>query len=147
MKKNKTTYTTKSREEFTVREAIVSWDLSTAAHKIDAGLDTELLFTISNELDITGTELSNVVSIPPRTLARRKQENRLPPDESDRVYRIIRIIDLATEVLGSLGNARKWLKEPNYTLSERTPLSYLDTGPGSNLVERALRQVQHGITV
>ena len=147
MKKNKTTYGDTGREEFAVREAMVEWDLSTAARKIDAGLNTELLFSISEELDISGTELSTVVSIPPRTLARRKQEDRLPPDESDRVYRIIRIIDLATEILGSIDNARKWLKEPNYTLSERTPLSYMDTGPGSILVERALRQVQHGLTV
>jgi putative toxin-antitoxin system antitoxin component (TIGR02293 family) len=147
MKKNKTVYESTGPEVFAVREAMVSWDLPTAARKIDAGLNTELLFTISDELDISGTELSTVVSIPPRTLARRKQEDRLPADESDRVYRIIRIIDLATEVLGSIDNARKWLKEPNFNLSERTPLSYLDTGPGSILVERALRQIQHGITV
>jgi putative toxin-antitoxin system antitoxin component (TIGR02293 family) len=147
MKKSKPKYGDTPREEFTVREAVVSWDLSTAARNIDAGLDTELLLTIGDELVISGTELSTVVSIAPRTLARRKQEDRLPPDESDRVYRILRIIDLATEVFGSLDNAREWLKEPNYTLAERTPLSYLDTGPGCNLVERTLRQVQHGLTV
>jgi len=133
--------------EFMVREPYAAWDLTTAAHKIAYGLPSAVLESIRDELELTLEELSTLVAIPVRTLARRKKERVLAADESERAYRIGRLIDIATGVLGDLEEARTWVKEPNFALGGETPLSYMNTEPGARLVERQLFQIAHGITV
>ena len=83
----------------------------------------------------------------PRTLNRRKSQDRLPPDESERVYRILKLIELATDVLGSEDDARDWMKEANFALAERTPLDLAKSEPGAAIVERLLEQIRHGVAV
>jgi putative toxin-antitoxin system antitoxin component (TIGR02293 family) len=133
--------------EFVVREPYAVWDLSTAARRISSGLPAGVLESLRAELGLTVQELSELVAIPVRTLARRKKENVLAAEESERAWRIGRIIDIAIEMLGSRDGAREWLREPNTALGGRTPLSYMSTEPGARLVERLLFQMGHGITV
>lgn len=96
-------------------------------------------------LELSNQELAHVVLISPRTLTRRRKEDRLPPDESERVYRVARLVEVASSVLGGEEEARSWMKESNYSLGDVTPLEYARTEPGAELVERVLRQIEHGI--
>lgn len=133
--------------EFVVREPYAAWDLSTAARKISSGLPAGVLESLRAELDLTLQELSALVAIPMRTLARRRKEKVLSSEESERAWRIGRIIDIATEMLGSRVDAREWLRETNMALGGVAPLSFMGTEPGARLVERLLFQMGHGITV
>lgn len=133
--------------EYIVREPFVAWDLATAAQKVSDGLPVSVLESIRQELGLTLHELSELLSIPVRTLARRKKEKVLASEVSERAYRTGRLIDIATGVLGSREEASSWVKEPNYALGGATPLSYMNTEPGARLVERVLLQIQYGITV
>jgi len=60
-------------------------------------------------------EVSAVVGIATRTLARRKHEHHLSPIESDRLYRVAYVLHLAASTLGGLEMARVWLqrRQPN----------------------------------
>jgi len=129
----------------THRESYSSWDLSTAAERISEGLSPDALETIQLVLELSNQELAHVVLISPRTLTRRRKEDRLPPDESERVYRVARLVEVASSVLGGEEAARSWMKEPNYSLGDVTPLEYARTEPGAELVERVLGQIEHGI--
>ncbi len=124
-----------------------SWDLSVAASRISKGLPVYALNEVQRRLDLSNRELADLVLISPRTLTRRKKEQCLPPDESERVYRIARLTEIAAEVLKGSDEAMAWMKEPNYALGDQTPLEMARTGPGSALVERVLRQIEHGIPV
>ncbi len=124
-----------------------SWDLPTAAARIAEGLSTEVLEDLQRDLELTNQELADLVLISPRTLTRRKREQRLPTDESDRAYRLGRLFELATEVLGDKTEARTWMKEPNYALGDKTPLEMVRTEPGATLVERVLGQIEYGLPV
>ena len=128
-------------------EAYASWDLPTAARRVSEGLSPDALNVVQDRLDLSNAELAHVVHISPRTLTRRKKEERLSPDESERVYRVARLIEIAARVLGSEDEAREWMKEPNYALGEQVPLEVARTEPGAELVERLLGQIEHGITV
>jgi putative toxin-antitoxin system antitoxin component (TIGR02293 family) len=128
-------------------EAYSSWDLPTAARRISEGLPAKALDSVQLRLDLSNEDLAHVIRISPRTLTRRKKENRLPPDESERVYRIARLLEIAARVLGNKDDAREWMKEPNYALGEEAPLEMARTQPGAELVERLLSQIEHGITV
>src|SRR4029079_14938035 len=63
-------------------------DLS--AH-IRAGLPYASLESVMTKFDLRREEVSSALHLPPRTLARRKQEQRLSPDESDRLFRLVRL--------------------------------------------------------
>jgi len=128
-------------------EPFIAWDLSKAVANIQEGLASDILQTIQIRLDISRMELSTLLMISPRTLDRRRKEAVLPPDESERSYRIARLTDLAAEVFGSMEKASSWFKQKNYALSNKKPIDIVQTEPGARLVERTLRQIQHGITV
>lgn len=142
-------YTNPSKEstQGRVEEPYISWDLSKAAQIINSGLLTEVLQTIQERLSISNLELATLLMISPRTLDRRKKEDLLPADESERSYRIARLTDLAAEVLGSMDDASAWFKRPNYALGNQKPIDMMKTEPGARLVERTLHQIEHGMPV
>ncbi|GAB5521759.1 MAG: hypothetical protein RhofKO_40100 [Rhodothermales bacterium] len=121
------------------------WDLSTAAERIVRGLPTDSLDVVQRRLALSNQELAATVQISLRTLTRRKNEDTLPPDESERVYRINRLIEIAADVLGGQTEAQQWMKEPNFALGEAFPLVVARTQPGAQLVEQVLRRIEHGI--
>jgi putative toxin-antitoxin system antitoxin component (TIGR02293 family) len=112
---------------------------------IREGLPAEAFDWLKEELHLTAAELAEVVHISPRTISRRKKEGRLQPDESDRILRLVRLLQRATDVFGSPDDAREWMQEPNFALGDDTPLQFADTEPGARRVERLLGQIEHGI--
>jgi putative toxin-antitoxin system antitoxin component (TIGR02293 family) len=96
-------------------------------------------------LEMRREELAELLGVAPRTLARRKQARRLSPEESDRLYRVARMVGLAETVLGSIKKAKEWMRRPNRSLGGVTPLSLLDTGIGARSVEQVLGRLEHGI--
>jgi putative toxin-antitoxin system antitoxin component (TIGR02293 family) len=78
-------------------------------------------------------------------VARRKKEERLRADESDRLFRVARIAVQATEVLGSVEKASRWLHRPNLALGDQAPLKLLDTDIGARQVEEILGRIEHGV--
>ena len=137
-----------SSEEGRRRESSVSyldWDLATAARRVAEGLPTYTLEEVRSKLSLSKREFADVIQISERTLTRRTREDTLPPDESDRVYRFSRLIELAAHVLGSEKEAREWMKEENYALGDATPLELARTEPGAGLVEQLLGRIEHGL--
>ena len=94
---------------------------------------------------LTPPELVVLLALAPRTLARRKAEQRLRADESDRLFRVTRIAALTEEVLGSTEKARRWLHSANRALGNRTPLELLDTDLGVRQVDDLLSRIAHGV--
>ena len=124
---------------------IYRWNEWEASERISEGLAVHWLTDVQDSLDLSAPELGRAVQISTRTLARRRNQKLLPPDESERVYRILRLVNLASEVLGSEDDARDWMKEPNTSLAGKTPLDVARTEPGAPIVTRLLEQIRHGI--
>jgi putative toxin-antitoxin system antitoxin component (TIGR02293 family) len=113
--------------------------------QLKSGLEMAAFDRLSRRLDILPSELADLTHIARRTFARRKQEGRLQLAESERVYRLNRLLDRAVEVLGSENAARAWLKSPARSLSGITPLDYSDTEIGAREVEDLLGRLEHGV--
>src|SRR6266852_3400724 len=62
-------------------------------------------------------ELAESLDLSPRSLQRRRRSGRLARFESDRLYRLARVVALAHHSLGSPERAMRWLKHPNRALS------------------------------
>jgi putative toxin-antitoxin system antitoxin component (TIGR02293 family) len=114
-------------------------------HAVRHGLPYASLEALSCALQADLGEVSAVVGIATRTLARRKHERVLSPIESDRLYRVAHVMQLAATTLGGLVKTRLWLQRENRALGGHTPLSLLDTEIGGRQVEEALIQLNHGI--
>jgi len=112
---------------------------------IREGLPFESLERVMERFAITREEISSTLDLPPRTLARRKQEQRLRRDESDRLFRLVRIAAQTSAVLGNEEKAARWLHTPNRALGDKPPLGLLDTDLGSRQVEEVLGRIEHGV--
>ena len=81
--------------------------------RLEEGLSYEALERLRKVLDLPLSRISELLQIPPRTLARRKEAKRLLPDESDRLVRLSRLVGLALQLFeGNLAGTRSWLTAP-----------------------------------
>ena len=89
-------------------------------------------------------EIASTLDLSLRSLQRRKSQGRLARYESDRLYRLARLVALAGHFLGDHQLAIEWLKRPNHVLGGVTPLSVVDTELGARQVENILGRIGYG---
>jgi putative toxin-antitoxin system antitoxin component (TIGR02293 family) len=134
----------------------------TNSHVVLLGLETfespQLLRSVERGLPyrsfehlVSNTAISSddalvLVSIPQRTLTRRKHEGRFHQDESDRLVRASRIFGRALSLFeGDRDAARRWLSEPQRGLGGEVPLTLVRTEAGALEVERLVGRLEHGV--
>ncbi len=115
-----------------------------SAH-IRAGLPYASLESVMANFDLRREEVTSALHLPARTLARRKQDQRLSPDESDRLVRFVWLAAQAVQVLGSKEKASLWLRRENRALGGHPPIELLDTDVGARQVEAVLGRIEHGV--
>jgi putative toxin-antitoxin system antitoxin component (TIGR02293 family) len=114
---------------------------------IRRGVPVALVERLASKLDLPRTKLFALLGVAERTMPRRLSTGLLKPMESDRFYRLDRVVALAEEAIGDAEKAREWLKRPNRTLTGETPFEHLDTEAGAQDVENLLQQIKHGLFV
>ncbi len=112
---------------------------------VRAGLPYRSLAALSAAYGMDPKEMTAIVRLPLRTLARRKAANHFKADESDRLVRVARVAVLAEEMLGSREKASRWLRSPVRALNNEMPLRRLDTDLGAREVEDLLLRTAHGV--
>lgn len=100
---------------------------------------------VRQALGLSQQELSAVIGISSRTIARRREERQLTAAESDRLYRIARTLAHAASVFGSVERGRQWCARGNRALGGEAPIAVLDTDIGVRQVEDVLLRIEHGI--
>lgn len=110
------------------------------------GLTYTALERMQGVLDLPLRRVSDILHIPLRTLARRKEEGRLRADESDRLLRLARLAGRALRLFeGNLGATRTWLTTPQAALADAAPLDFATTEVGAYEVEHLIGRLEHGI--
>ncbi len=112
---------------------------------IRKGIRFDAVTHLTKLYQIPDVATQRIIAVSDRAWAKRKANNRLDPVESDRLYRLARLIARMEEVFGSREKAEIWLKEPNRALSMQTPLDLLDTDEGAKQVEDVLIRIEHGV--
>lgn len=113
--------------------------------RIKEGLPTDSFEKLREEFGVTAAELAKTLNINMRTLSRRKQGGRLDVDESERVYRLARLFQIALNLFEDADLVRRWFVAPKEIYGGLTPLNYADTEPGAQEVEKQLRRLEHGV--
>ena len=111
---------------------------------VKAGLPYASLEALISKFGLARDEAATALHLPHRTIARRKKEQRLQADESDRVLRLAQVSALAVATLGNEEKAALWLRRPNRALGNQPPLELLDNNIGTRQVEEVLGRIAHG---
>ncbi len=128
-------------------EPILLRTLRTSADLQDAireGFPQSVIEEVMHSASISLKELATILDLSLRSLQRRRGEGRLARFESDRVYRLARIVALAKQYIGDAEGAMRWLKRPNRALGGKIPLDFIDTELGARAVESALGRIAYG---
>jgi len=110
---------------------------------IREGFPSAVVEELMGASGLTLKELADSLDLSPRSLQRRRS-GRLARFESDRLYRLARIVALAQESLGSRERAMHWLKRGNRALGGVAPIAAIDTEPGARQVENVLGRIAYG---
>ena len=110
---------------------------------IREGFPQPVIGRVMHSADLSLKELAASLDLSVRSLQRRRR-GRLAQHESDRLYRLARIVALAKHYIGNDQTAMNWLKRPNRALGGSTPLELIDTEPGARTVESVLGRIAYG---
>jgi putative toxin-antitoxin system antitoxin component (TIGR02293 family) len=111
---------------------------------IREGFRPQVVQELMRTSGLTLKELAGALDLSPRSLQRRRRSGRLARYESDRLYRLARIVAIATEYLGDRERAARWLKQPNRVLGGIAPVKAMDTELGARQVENVLGRIAYG---
>jgi putative toxin-antitoxin system antitoxin component (TIGR02293 family) len=110
---------------------------------IREGFPHAVLGELMQASGLTLKELAGALDLSARSLQRRRR-GRLARFESDRLYRMARLLALARETLGDSERAGRWLKRTNRALGGVAPISAIDTELGARQVENILGRIAYG---
>lgn len=111
---------------------------------IREGFPPAVVHELMRASGLTLKELASALDLSPRSLQRRRHGGRLARYESDRLYRLARIVAIANEYLGDHERALRWLKRPNRALGGVAPVAAIDTELGARQVEDVLGRIAYG---
>ena len=112
---------------------------------VKGGLPVQVFRALAEVLEVSEATLADLAGISGTTLTRRKRVGQLSPDEGEHVLRIAWLLERATQVFENVSDAADWLKTPNLSLGDVTPLSYADTEIGAREVENLLGRIDYGV--
>jgi putative toxin-antitoxin system antitoxin component (TIGR02293 family) len=132
-------YPTSSPEPTGFAEAPAKW-----VPYVREGLPLSLLDQALSDGRITAAELDRL-ALSRKTLAHRRTLGSLTPDQSDRLLRLLRMIEEVEATFGDRAKAHTWLRRPTPLLDGEAPLDRLDTDIGTRQVEAMLGRIAHGL--
>jgi putative toxin-antitoxin system antitoxin component (TIGR02293 family) len=112
--------------------------------RIREGFPSSSLAALRASTNLSRADLARLLRLPERSFARRVTGKRLSPAESDVVYRIARIFEIARDALGTEEKAACWLSKRNRALGGGVPLQLLDTEAGGREVEGLIGRILYG---
>lgn len=112
---------------------------------IRKGFPSKALDSFGANIGATDAELAGMLGISVRALTWRRRKGMLTPYDSERLFRVARVVARAEEVFGDLATGLEWLKSLNPSLGGVSPMSLLDTYIGGDWVMDTLGRVEHGV--
>ncbi len=113
---------------------------------LDKGFSVAVYSRLSKETGISKARVATIISIAPATLTRRMKSGTFSIDESDRLYRLTEVIDLATKLFeDDITSAVKWIEAPVKALGNKIPSDMLKTTAGIEEVINLIGRLEQGV--
>lgn len=116
-------------------------------HFLRQGLSIEVLDNIQEWSGMSKTELLRISGINERNVSRRKSAGKpLNADESERVARLVRVLDAAVRLFnGDITAANDWLNHTVKGLGHIRPIELIATESGALEVIDLIGRLEHGV--
>ncbi|MFM9971007.1 MAG: antitoxin Xre-like helix-turn-helix domain-containing protein [Burkholderiales bacterium] len=113
---------------------------------LEGGLPLGALDALKRVASLSDTQIATLVGISGKTLQRARSARQLLDSvSSDRLYRVARLIALASEVLDDAKRGIGWLTRAQPGLGGSIPLALMTTDAGCEQVEQLLLRIEHGV--
>ena len=109
------------------------------------GINMTYLSNLSDKLSLSLQEIGNILHVSLRTLQRYAPTKVLDSDASAKVLNLANLQKHGKDVFGTEEDFAEWLKTEVPALGNKTPLSYLDTPFGFQLIDQTLGRIEHGL--
>lgn len=111
-----------------------------------AGLEAERAERLARHLTISLTELLELTGIKSSTYHDRKKRGRpLSAEESERLYRLAKLAEVAEAYFDDKATACRWLEHPKVALGGKSPLVFGRTAEGAAYVLALLGRMAYGV--
>jgi putative toxin-antitoxin system antitoxin component (TIGR02293 family) len=109
------------------------------------GLSAAYVLSLADQLVLSIQELSDILHISVRTIQRWEHDKILDVDLSSKAILLARLQHHGARVFGEGDSLGNWLHTPVPALHGCTPLSYLDTPFGFDIIHQVLGRIEEGV--
>ncbi len=120
-------------------------EFNVAADFVEHGAAFDDFISSTRRLHLDAGELGPVVGLSSATIHRRKRAGTISGIQVDGLFRVARMMALATTVFGTQEKALAWMKKPRAALGGRVPLGLLEHETTGREVEALLQRIAQGI--
>jgi putative toxin-antitoxin system antitoxin component (TIGR02293 family) len=112
-----------------------------------SGIKASFAKKLIRDIQINQEEFAEYLGLKIRTLSRRfeKPTEKMTSEESEKVIRLARIFLESLDIFKNEIKVATWLKRPNRSLSDKAPISYLDSDIGAEEVMALLGRIRDGV--
>jgi uncharacterized protein (DUF2384 family) len=131
-------------EQFTIGQprAFDSAEIIAAARK---GLRPKAFYDFAKKFKMTEKTLAGIINLSPRTISNYKEQNKLiEPTRAEHLLKLNALYSLGTLIFADIDEFNSWLKKPFWKSKEETPMSWLITPGGVDLVIKDLQRLAEG---
>lgn len=109
------------------------------------GIPRSAFDVFSNKSSLSRSRISSIIHISDRSIQRRKKDQRLSVNSSEKLVELARLFALGEEVFENLDLFKKWIEAPSIALGGYKPIDMLDTSLGFDMVRAELLRIEHGV--
>jgi len=109
------------------------------------GISASQLNALRLSTGLENHHLATILQVTTRTLQNKKGSDKMGISVSEKALELSRLYLRGYAAFGDKDNFKAWMRSPVMALNNLTPLSYLDTQFGFELVEQVIGRISHGI--
>lgn len=109
------------------------------------GIKKSTLTSLADHLGITMETMSGLLHTSHRNIQRKDEEGLLDTLKTEKVLELAAFAQRGIEVIGSKTGFIEWLHSPMTALGNKTPLDFLDTSFGIQMVIKILGRLEQGV--
>lgn len=109
------------------------------------GIPKKALDNLLENTGISVAEIATIIKTSDRTLRRYTPQQKLGPEQSERLIELARLYSRGEEVFGSLEAFKEWMNSYIIALGNKKPKEFLDTSLGIDMLMEELGRIEQGI--
>lgn len=112
---------------------------------IVSGFEYKIIKILSDQLSLSQKDIAQYIDVSPSTVSRRREEGLWHETESDKLYRLQRIVAAARSFFNEEEAASAWIKSEVRGLGYKKPIEMVRTTAGYDMVVDLLGRLSDGV--